>query len=95
MTYEAKVISGGKIVIPAELRRKLGIMSGDRLIFEESDDGQVVLKTYRQIVREVQQEFQRVLPAGISLVDDLLQQRRREAEQESRAQQEDANRQQR
>ena len=39
MTYHAKVIAGGKIVIPAELRRQLGIKDGDSVLLEASDDG--------------------------------------------------------
>ena len=84
MTYDAKVISGGKVVIPAELRRKMGIAAGDTLIFEEDEDGRVVLKTYGQVVREVQEEFRRLIPPGVSLVDDLLAERRREFEMEER-----------
>ena len=39
MTYHAKVIAGGKIVIPAELRRALGIRDGDSVSLESSADG--------------------------------------------------------
>ena len=34
MTYHAKVIAGGKIVIPADLRRELGIKDGDSVVME-------------------------------------------------------------
>ncbi|WP_394646795.1 AbrB/MazE/SpoVT family DNA-binding domain-containing protein [uncultured Sphingomonas sp.] len=34
MTYHAKVIAGGKIVIPADLRRELGIKDGDSVVLE-------------------------------------------------------------
>lgn len=39
MTYHAKVIAGGKIVIPADLRRELGIKDGDSVVIERMDDG--------------------------------------------------------
>ena len=84
MTYEAKLISGGKVVVPAELRRKLGVTPGDVLIFEENEQGEVVLKTYHQVVREVQEAFDGMIPPGVSLVDDLLAERRREFEMEER-----------
>jgi AbrB family transcriptional regulator, stage V sporulation protein T len=84
MTYQAKVISGGKIVIPAELRRQMGINEGDTLVLEEEGDGRIVLKIYKQVVREVQEEVRRMLPPGVSLVDDLLAERRREFEMEER-----------
>ena len=38
MTYHAKVIAGGKIVIPADLRRELGIRDGDTLVVDRTDD---------------------------------------------------------
>lgn len=85
MTYEAKVIAGGKIVIPAELRRAMGIADGDTVVLEREDDGRVVLKTYRQVVREIQEEMRRMIPPGVSLVDDLLAERRREFELEEQA----------
>jgi AbrB family transcriptional regulator (stage V sporulation protein T) len=92
MTYASKLINGGKVVIPAELRRKLGIVPGDTLIFEEDERGNVVLKTYRQVVREVQEEVKRMIPPGVSLVDDLLAERRREFEMEEREARESAER---
>ncbi|MEA3054270.1 MAG: hypothetical protein QOG72_3173 [Sphingomonadales bacterium] len=82
MTYDAKVINGGKVVIPAELRRKMGIAPGDTLIFEEDDKGNIVLKTYRQVVREVQEEMKQYLRPGISAVDELIAERRWEAAKE-------------
>ena len=82
MTYHAKIIAGGKIVIPAELRRALGFKDGDSIVIEREGDT-LVLKTYAQVVREVQQAFKAMLPeTGISMVDELIAERRREAELE-------------
>ena len=80
MTYHAKVISGGKIVIPAELRREFGIKDGDSLVIEPDKKGGLVLKTYEQVVREVQAEF-RAMPGDYS-VDEFLADKRREAARE-------------
>ena len=44
MTYHAKVIAGGKIVIPADLRRELGINDGDTVVIERTDDGALSLR---------------------------------------------------
>lgn len=87
MTYNARLISGGKVVIPAELRRKLGLSAGDVLVFEEDDAGQVVLKPYRQVVREIQDQMSKYKRPGASAVEELLAERRWEAakeEEESR-----------
>lgn len=82
MTYSAKIIKGGKIVIPAELRRELGFAEGDRLVLEREGEA-LVIKSYRQIVREVQEAFRPFKPQdGSSLVDELIAERRKEAQQE-------------
>jgi AbrB family transcriptional regulator, stage V sporulation protein T len=73
MTYHAKLIKGGKIVIPAELRREFGFKDGDTLVFEREGDA-LVLKTYQQIVREVQAEFKRLVPNS-GTVDEFLAER--------------------
>lgn len=85
MTYHAKVIAGGKIVIPAELRRELGIKDGDSVVIERDDRGQLVLKSYAQVVKEVQANFRAMIgPYEGSIVDELIADRRREAEEEDR-----------
>jgi AbrB family looped-hinge helix DNA binding protein len=82
MSYHAKLIKGGKIVIPAELRREFGMQDGDTLVFEREGD-QLVLKTYAQVVREVQAEFKAMKGDYTgSMVDDLIAERRAEAARE-------------
>ena len=39
VTYHAKVIAGGKIVIPADLRREFDIKDGDTVAIEREDGG--------------------------------------------------------
>lgn len=43
MTYHATVIAGGKIVIPADLRREFGIKDGDTVAIE-SDGERIALR---------------------------------------------------
>ena len=74
MTYQAKLIAGGKIVIPAELRKALGFQTGDSLVLERDGDS-IVIKTYAQVVREVQKEFRNMVGEGYS-VDQFLAERR-------------------
>jgi len=35
----AKVTSKGQITIPGDVRRRLGVRAGDRVLFEEAGDG--------------------------------------------------------
>jgi AbrB family looped-hinge helix DNA binding protein len=83
MTYQAKVIAGGKIVIPAELRRDIGIKDGDSLLIERDDAGSMVIKTYDQVVREARAAFKAMVGDHEgSAVDELFAERRAEAERE-------------
>ncbi|MES2443138.1 MAG: AbrB/MazE/SpoVT family DNA-binding domain-containing protein [Pseudomonadota bacterium] len=83
MTHQAKVITGGKIVIPAELRREFGIKDGDSLVIERDAVGNMVLKTYAQVVREVQQAFREMIgPYEGSMVDEFIAEKRAEAARE-------------
>jgi AbrB family transcriptional regulator, stage V sporulation protein T len=84
MSYQAKVIKGGKVVIPAELRRELGFKDGDTLVVERVGNS-AVFKTYEQVVREVQAEVKRLIgPYEGSIVDELIAERRAEAAAEDR-----------
>ena len=43
----ATVTSRGRIVIPPEVRKHLGIEQGDKILFVLSEDGQVELKSVK------------------------------------------------
>jgi AbrB family looped-hinge helix DNA binding protein len=64
-------------VIPAELRRKLGISEGDELVARE-EEGRLVIERRADVLKRIRRRLQE-LPADVSLVDDLLNERRREA----------------
>ena len=81
-TYTAKLIKGGKLVIPAELRRELGFKDGDALVLERKGDG-IAITTYDQVVREVQATFKAMLGGrSRSMVDELVAERRAAAARE-------------
>ena len=81
MSYHAKVSAGGKIVVPAEVRRQLNVRDGDTVVFEQ-EDGKLVFKSYLQVVREVQASFKAMMREPDS-VDDFLAWRREEAAKEN------------
>jgi AbrB family looped-hinge helix DNA binding protein len=80
MTYSAKIIKGGKIVIPAELRRELGFVDGDRLVLEREGEA-LVVKSHSQVIRELQQAFKAAMKEPFT-VDDFLAERRAKAARE-------------
>lgn len=75
MTYHAKVIAGGKIVIPADLRREFGIKDGDTLIVEKGEAGGLSIMTFEQSIRESQRRARAIFGADYS-VDQFLKERR-------------------
>lgn len=75
MTYHAKVIAGGKVVIPADLRRELGIRDGDSIVFERQAEGGIAVKTFAQVVKEAQQKFRTMVGPDYT-VDQFLADRK-------------------
>jgi len=51
-SMQARMTSRGRVTIPAEIRRKLGIKPGTRLIVREVE-GQIVVMTLEQFVRSL------------------------------------------
>lgn len=70
----------GRLVIPAELRRKLGLNDGDELVAHD-EDGRLVIEPRSAVLTRIRRRL-RTLPSEVSLVDDLLAERRREARRE-------------
>jgi AbrB family looped-hinge helix DNA binding protein len=80
MTYHSKLIKGGKIVIPAQLRRELGFADGDTIVIDREGES-LTLKSYRQVVREVQAVVRAKVTKPFT-VDDYLAEKYAEAERE-------------
>jgi AbrB family looped-hinge helix DNA binding protein len=79
--FRARVDASGRIVIPAESKLRKQIKEGDVLVVEEDDHG-VRLKTLDDAVRAAQEYFEQVIPKDVSLVDQLIEERRQEAVRE-------------
>jgi AbrB family looped-hinge helix DNA binding protein len=73
----------GRVVIPAEIRRAWNLETGDVLVARLGDDV-LVLERPAQVVERIRQRFAH-LRGRPSLVDELIADRRREAERENRA----------
>lgn len=81
MTYHAKVISGGKIVIPVELRRELGMVDGDTVVIGRDESGSLPIRTHAQVIAKGQRGYRAMLKAPFT-VDDFVADRRRDAERD-------------
>ncbi|HEY2931231.1 MAG TPA: AbrB/MazE/SpoVT family DNA-binding domain-containing protein [Acidobacteriota bacterium] len=77
----AKLEKGGRIVIPAEYRKALGLESEDEVTLIMEEDGLRLLSA-DQAVRRAQSLVRRYVPKGRKLSSELIQQRRKEAKRE-------------
>jgi AbrB family looped-hinge helix DNA binding protein len=76
-----KVGEGGRIVIPAEYRRELGLCVGDTVLMQLVD-GEIHMFTPEHGIRRAQAWVRSFVPEGVSLADELIQERRAEAARE-------------
>ena len=74
---------GGRVVIPAALREAMEVEEGDAIL-AWVEDGELHLLSPRVGARQAQAMLKAVLPEGVNLADELIADRRREAQAESR-----------
>jgi AbrB family looped-hinge helix DNA binding protein len=72
------IAEGGRIVIPADYRRALGLKVGDEVILRMAD-GEVHILTRRQAIKKAQALVRKHVPERKSLVRELIRERRGEA----------------
>ena len=75
----AQVSAGGRIVIPAEIRRKMGIHSGDQVILSYHD-GELHIATRKQRLKQAK-AIDKAYAGDISLADALIEERKAEADE--------------
>lgn len=79
-----QVGSGGRVVIPAEMRTAMGVGEGD-ILSAQVIDGELRLLSQEMAIRKAQELVRRYIPEGVSLVDQLIEERRSEAAREGSA----------
>lgn len=75
MHQKAIMEKSGRIVIPAQYRKALGIKPGDEVILALEDTG-VRLYTRRQAIKDAQALVRQYVPSGRNLSRDLIEERR-------------------
>ena len=78
---KTKVTQGGRIVIPAEMRKQLGIEIGEDVNLSLEDDW-VKISTRKLALQRIRKNIETVVNEGVSVVDELIADRRKEAENE-------------
>jgi AbrB family looped-hinge helix DNA binding protein len=75
---QIQVSAGGRIVIPAEIRRKMGIDTGD-LVILSYHDGHLHISTRKQRLKQAKALVKASCAGMHSLADELLEERKAEA----------------
>ncbi len=78
MEFWTKISESGRIVVPARLRKALNLQAGDEIVLR-LENGSIRLIPLRQAVALAQKAVRRYAPQGASLVDALIEARRKEA----------------
>lgn len=76
-----KIVEGGKLVIPAPMRRELGIGAGDTVMVD-IDNGELRVRSVSKALERARAILRRHIPEGSNLADELIDDRRAEAEHE-------------
>jgi bifunctional DNA-binding transcriptional regulator/antitoxin component of YhaV-PrlF toxin-antitoxin module len=79
---KVRVDSDLSIVVPSTLSEALGLKEGD-VLFARVENGEIHLLTPAAAARRALAIVREFVPEGVSLVDELLEDRRREVEAES------------
>jgi AbrB family looped-hinge helix DNA binding protein len=79
--FHVKIGIGGRLVIPVEARQKLHLDEGAEVVMEVDNQG-LRIAGLQQTMKDVQEYFRQFVPEGVSVVDELLRERREEAARE-------------
>jgi AbrB family looped-hinge helix DNA binding protein len=83
MTPETRVRinENGRVVIPAAFREALGVKPGDEIILRVEDD-ELRITTMKRRIARAQRTVRKYVKPGVSLVDELIAERREAAKRE-------------
>jgi AbrB family looped-hinge helix DNA binding protein len=79
---EVRIGTQGRIVLPREIRDELGAEEGATYI-ARVEEGRLVLESRQAILERLQAHYRDAAPPGVSLVDELIAERRAEAQREA------------
>lgn len=70
----ARVSSNGQITVPIEIRRKLNIKEGDKIIFLENANGEIILQNSSKIaIREAQADLKDIDVSEEDILQDVME----------------------
>lgn len=78
---KVQIGAGGRLVIPAEMRAAMGVAEGDMLMARVVD-GELRLLSPQVAIKKAQSLVRQFVPEGVSLVDELIEEREAEVRKE-------------
>ena len=76
-----RIGSGGRLVIPAEIREQLGMREGESVVMQV-ENGELRIWTVQEGIRRAQEIARKYIVPGRSIVDELIADRRAEVARE-------------
>jgi AbrB family looped-hinge helix DNA binding protein len=76
-----RINENGRVVIPASFRKALGINPGDEVLLRLEDD-ELRITTMKHRIARAQRQVRKYVKPGVSLVDELIAERREAAKRE-------------
>jgi len=84
-TYTPRLEKSGRILIPASVRRRLGLTEGSQVVVRVEETGTLQITSRSQAFAKVRKEIRKYIPTGRDLAGELIQDRRAEIEREEQA----------
>ena len=76
-----RLVSGGRLQLPADMRKALSLADGDAVLLEVVD-GEIHVRPYRDAVSRIQARLRAYVSSDVNLSDELIADRRKDAESE-------------
>jgi len=77
-TYTTRLERSGRILIPAAVRRQLGLSEGSQVVVKVDESGALQVTSRLRALDQARGEIRKFIPAGRDLADELIQDRRAE-----------------
>jgi AbrB family looped-hinge helix DNA binding protein len=81
-TYTTRLEKSGRILVPASVRRRLGLSEGSQVVVKLAPSGALEIASRSQALAKVRVEIRQYIPAGRDLAEELIRDRRAEVEHE-------------
>ncbi|MBB3349473.1 AbrB/MazE/SpoVT family DNA-binding domain-containing protein [Sphingomonas sp. BK069] len=76
--HNGRLVSGGRLQLPSDIRRELGLADGDQVVMRVVD-GELHIRPRRDVLKRIQAMLRPYAPVDGSVTDELITERRTEA----------------